>query len=190
MATLNADSLVVAGGMTIYTAPSGTAIPTDIDATLNAAFKPVGYTTEDGVTFTRTPSVNPINAHQSFEPIRYTMASVETTLSFAMMQWDADTVPFAFGGGDWHSTANGWEFRPADPGVLDERVLIAEAVDGLDKWRYIIPRGMNQGATTATLSKATSADLAVTFGALAAGVGVKSWYIQTDSEDVTPTTSA
>jgi hypothetical protein len=190
MGTLNAESLLVAGGMTIYTAPLGTTRPADIDAALNAAFVQVGYTTEAGVVFTRTPTVNPINAHQSLEPIRYTMQSIETTLSFSMMQWDADTVPFAFGGGDWASTANGWEFQPAEPGVLDERILVAEAVDGDDKWRYIIPRGMNQGATTSTLSKATTADLAVTFGAMAAGAGVKSWYLQTNSEDVNPTVSA
>lgn len=190
MATLNPDALVVAAGFTVYTAPTNTAYPTDIDSPPSGSFTQLGYITEEGATFTRTPSVTPINAHQSNEPIRYVQESVETTMAFTLMQWDADTIPFAFGGGTWHSTANGWEFRPADPGVIDERVLIAEGVDGTTKVRYIIPRGMQQGATTVSLVKSDAAGLSVTFGAMAAGAGVKSWYLQTDSEEVDPVSSS
>ena len=81
MAVETPEAILIAAGFEIYTAPVGTPIPTDVDSALNAAFTRVGYTTEDGAVFTRTPSVTPINMHQSFEPVRYVLAGIETTVS-------------------------------------------------------------------------------------------------------------
>ena len=108
------EAILIAAGFHIYTAPVGTPIPVDIDAALDGDFTDVGYTTDDGAVFTHTPTVNPITMHQSFQPVRYVVASVEDTLSFVLGQWDEDTIPLAFGGGEWTATANGWMFEPVD----------------------------------------------------------------------------
>lgn len=190
MAVETPEAILIAAGFEIYTAPVGTPIPTDVDSALNAAFKRVGYTTEDGAVFTRTPSVTPINMHQSFEPVRYVLAGIETTLAFTLGQWDADTIPLAFGGGTWSTTPSGWRFDPAEPGVIDERVVVADAVDGETKWRIVMRRVMQQGASSSTLTKSGAAGLAVTLGSMAAGSGTKPWSMFTDSEYVNPVTSA
>lgn len=190
MAVETPEAILIAAGFTINTAPVGTAIPADIDAALDPAFTEVGYTTDDGAVFTRTPSVNPITMHQSFEPVRYVVASIESTLAFTLGQWDADTLPLAFGGGEWTSTANGWQFDPAEPGTIDERVVVADAVDGDTKWRIILRRVMQTGASSSTLTKSGAAGLAVTLGSMAAPSGQKPWSMQTDSEFVNPVTSA
>lgn len=189
MAVETPEAILIAAGFEISTAPVGTPIPTDIDGALDPAFTTVGYTTEDGAVFTRTPSVTPINMHQSFEPVRYVLAGIETTLAFTLGQWDADTIPLAFGGGSWSSTTNGWRFDPAEPGVIDERVVVADAVDGETKWRIVMRRVMQQGASSSTLTKSGVAGLAVTLGSMAAGSGTKPWSMFTDSEYVNPTSS-
>lgn len=175
------EAILIAAGFHIHTAPVGTPIPTDIDAALDGDFTDVGYTTDDGAVFTHTPTVNPITMHQSFQPVRYVVASVEDTLSFVLGQWDEDTIPLAFGGGEWTATANGWMFEPVDPGTIDERCVVADAVDGDVHWRICMPRVMQQGASSSTLTKSGAAGLACTLGAMAVGSGEKPWSLLTDS---------
>ena len=189
MAQNTPEAILIAAGFQIHTAPVGTPIPTDIDAALHADFTDVGYTTDDGAVFTHTPTVNPITMHQSFQPVRYVVASVEDTLAFVLGQWDADTIPLAFGGGAWSSTTNGWKFEPVDPGTIDERCVVADAVDGETHWRICMPRVMQQGASSSTLTKSGAAGLACSLGAMAVGSGEKPWSLLTDSEFVNPTSS-
>lgn len=182
MAIETPEAILIAAGFTISTAPVDTPLPADIDDVLDPAFTTVGYTTDDGAVFTRTPTVNPITMHQSFEPVRYVVASIESTLSFTLGQWDRDSIPLAFGGGEWTETANGWEFEPAEPGVIDERAVVADAVDGDIKWRIVMRRVMQTGASSSTLTKSGAAGLAATLGSMAAGQGNKPWKMQTNSE--------
>ena len=76
-----------------------------------------------------------------------------------------------------------------EPGVIDERVVVADAVDGETKWRIVMRRVMQQGASSSTLTKSGAAGLAVTLGSMAAGSGTKPWSMFTDSEYVNPTSS-
>ena len=69
MSDVDADAIVIAGTATINVAPAGTTMPTSLSDPLDAAFVPAGYSTDDGVKFTDSKTVQGVRPHQSFGTI-------------------------------------------------------------------------------------------------------------------------
>jgi hypothetical protein len=168
MAWNNANEIVVASNGQVYVAPIGTPLPTDSVAALNAAFIGLGYATEDGATLTVTPEVSDYMAWQSRSPVRREKVSQEVQVAIALMQWNEQTVPFAFGGGTVSGSAGNYRYDlPKDDAALDERALVLEANDGATKMRWVFPRGNVTDAVEAQFQRGNPASLPVTFKALA-----------------------
>ena len=79
--SLNAADVVVAGTGTVWVAPEGTALPTDLDP-LASPWTDVGYVSEDGVTFTIGRETEDILAWQAAEAIRVLTTSEPKTVAF------------------------------------------------------------------------------------------------------------
>ena len=182
MAWNNADELVVAGSGQMYVAPVGTPLPADAVVALNVAFIGLGFITEDGAALTVTPEVTDFMAWQSRSPVRREKTSQEIQIAAALMQWNEQTVPFAFGGGVVSGSAGAYRYNlPSDEAALDERALILDAVDGVKHMRWVFPRGNVTEAVEAAFSRANPAALPVTFKALAPSAGASPGYFLTDS---------
>lgn len=74
----------VTGGL--WVAPIGTALPTTEIVALNAAFKAVGYITEDGVTRSESRSSDPIKAWGG-DTMVVTQTGVEATLTTTLAEY-------------------------------------------------------------------------------------------------------
>lgn len=177
MAWNEASELVVAGNGQIYVAPVGTALPAGPSTALNAAFIGLGYTTEDGASFSVSPNIEEFRAWQSRQPVRREMTEQDMQVSFALEQWNEETVPLAFGGGEITSVSGGYKYTPpAATDALDERAMVIDADDGDRRVRIVIPRGNVTDAVETTFQRSELAVLPITFQALAPDDESASWY--------------
>ena len=184
MAWNDADELIVAGDGQVYVAAVGTALPTTGPTqALNAAFKGLGYHTEDGASISVDPDLFEVPAWQSRRAIRRDFQGQELTVSFTLLQWDEDTLPFAFGGGSIVDLGSGnyrYDF-PEDSASLDERSLILDVVDGSKRFRFVFPRGNVTEGVESQFQRGAAAGLPISWKALAPTEGGSAGYVLMNS---------
>jgi hypothetical protein len=182
MAWNNANEIVVASNGQVYVAPVATPLPATAVVALNAAFIGLGYATEDGVSIGVTPEVTDYMAWQSRSPVRREKVSQEIMITTALMQWNEQTVPAAFGGGTVSGSAGNYRYDlPADDAPLDERAMVVDAIDGAVHMRWVFPRGNVTEAVEAAFQRGTPASLPIGFKALAPASGGSPGYFLSDS---------
>jgi hypothetical protein len=166
MAGLNASEIRVAGTGTVYVAPAHTAAPADFTtASWGAPWVNLGYTTSDGVKFIKKDKLDPVDTWQSVAPVRYVFADRDFSVKFAMLQINADTLPFFFSSGP--ATAGATSFAIAAAPSVDERALGIEFSDGKEiKHRFYIPRGAVTETDETSITRSSAIKLGVTFTAL------------------------
>lgn len=163
----NVDEIVIGGNGSIYVAPLGSPIPSGIDQALSPAWRDAGYVTEDGVTFTDGKTLESVRAWQSLHDLRKFVASKETMAAFSLMQWSAENVVFAFGGGEVAETSSGnYRYTPPEASAITEGMLAIEWVDGTNDFRLILPRGMVTENVETNISRTAAGLLPITFGVL------------------------
>lgn len=186
---LDASELIVAGNGNVYIAPINTPLPdsiADVPGSLDAAFAQFGYTTEDGAKFTDSKDVNKVYPWQSFYPVRTHITQRSAMVEFTLMQWNTDTVDFAFGGGQMVVTdAGNFRYSPPSPETLDERTLVISALDGERAFAIVIPRGFVTSNTESTFAKTGPALLPISFEVLSADEE-DPWYLLSDDEAWVP----
>lgn len=102
MANDSGEILVGANG-TVWVAETTDAPPTNIGTAMtavDAGWTELGFLSEDGVTWTDGKTVEGIPVWQSFYDARRIVTARESMVAFVLRQWDAVTIPFAFGGGE------------------------------------------------------------------------------------------
>ena len=160
------DEIVVAGNGQIYVAPLGSTPPTNIATAWGGAWIDLGYASEDGVTINKARNMDEVRVWQSFFAARRYVTSEDFTVSFNLAQWNADTVSLAFGGGEVTPSGGIYTYTPPDPGVVDERMLGVEWVDGEKTYRLLVARVMVTDAVETQLSRTGMAELPITLGLL------------------------
>lgn len=136
---LDAANVVVALTGTVQYAVIATAIPDDAYEALNAAFKDVGYITEDGVTESHGTETNDIRAWQNGAVVRRVRTSHVVTYQFTMLETNDNALGLFY---DSYSTAGATKGRATITGVEhDEQRFVIDVVDGTDNIRIVIPNG-------------------------------------------------
>ncbi len=154
----------VAGAGSVYAAPEGSTLPTDVDTALDAAFVDLGYVTTDGVTFTHSRETEDLDAWQGSK-IRVLTTAEPASVSFALMETSGDTMKLAFGGGTITDSTTYFIYEPP-VGQNTVRALVIEFLDDPHKYRYVIPRAQIQGEVTYTLAGTAALTYPLEFGVL------------------------
>lgn len=142
MTTPVTDGVPIVGAYgDVYTAAAGTAPPTDLD-TPGVGWTKLGLISEDGASWTLpTEESTDIKAWQSPFPIRKVTTSMDTSVSFALMEWDRDTIPFALGGGSFTDGVNIVTYSPPKPGESESRAIFLYVKDGGISFGIYYPKG-------------------------------------------------
>jgi hypothetical protein len=168
----NSKEIRVAGSGRILTAPLATPVPTDISTPWAAAWRDLGYTTNDGVKIAKKDKLDPVDTWQTVSAARFVYSDRDLSFKFQLLQLNEDTLPFFFGGGAIQSASSGvYRYDLSGDPSFDERMLGIEFRDaGQDDvvYRLIVGRGQVTETDELALVRTAPIKLGVTFTALAA----------------------
>lgn len=182
---LDATKVRVALTGHIYFQPEGDAPledPTDLSAPAGAI--DLGYTTEDGVTFTFGRDVEEIMGWQSMDPLRKLVTSEPKTAAFTLRQLERDTWLSTMGGkitelsgaSDGQPTHR-WE--PVVGEIPTGRILID--MDDLDvRYRFGFRRAQNTAEIEFSLVRNDALNLPSEWSAVATKDGKPAFFMDTN----------
>lgn len=168
----------------IYAAPVGTTEPAEIDDPVDTGdWTELGHGSDTGPRFSFGKARTPVSSWQSFpNAVRNLKGAAATTVSYDLLQWNAETIAYALGdSGSWTDSGGGlYTYEPGDPGDVDERAIIVEATDGDCNYRFIFRRTENQANVDFAWTGSALAPLPVVATVLTPDGEDKPYIIQTD----------
>lgn len=138
--TVNDEAVRVGVTGSVYLAPVGTTLPTDITTPLEAAFVDVGHISEDALTEALEITTEKLRSWQRPVGIRTLTTEVNWSFQFQMLETSPLNLELYYGGAE--STVAGGVATTAIPawpkGV--EKACVIEIVDGDVITRFAIPK--------------------------------------------------
>lgn len=172
------DATQVRMGLTghLYAAPVGTAMPADVTTALAAAWKELGYATEDAIAVGASDNVSKIMAWQTQYEVRRTVVSRDQTFKFKLMQRNTENLKLAFGGGTVALVSGTSTYTPPNGGTSYERAFVFEVDDGAVIDRWLCYRGVATLSGDVAFKKDEAAVFDVEVGVLADATG-NTWQL-------------
>lgn len=178
-ATYVAKPISVTGGIKV--APIGTVTPTDPTSVLNAAFKELGYVTEDGLKLSHDASDDKIKVWGGVT-IRTIRSDYSATVTGTIVSTlDVDVLKNVFGD-SLVTQKSGFIAIKHAANIAPEKVYIIETKDASNdgRKRYVIPKGQITVSGDVNLSHKEITGFEVTIEALADKDGVCYYeYVET-----------
>lgn len=134
------DATEVRVGITgeLFSAPLGTTLPTDSTTALAAAYKGLGYVSDDGVTEAWDDSVDQITAWQNATVVRSATTQSIGTLALTLIQTRGNVLEAFHRGSQITQPTTGKFQLDVKPIVADPRVWVLEVVDGTVHMRIVL----------------------------------------------------
>ena len=185
----DAGRIVVGANGTVYVSDTSATAPTDATTSLSAVaphdagagdWVELGFVSENGVQVIPSQVVQPIMAWQSAYPVRKIITSRGLELDFILREFNAESIPFAFGGGTIvEAVGEKFTYTPPAPQDTDPRSLVVDWADGTRDYRLYIPNGQVTDLAQFTLSRVAPAELPIKFDLNHFGSGAP-WTLFTD----------
>lgn len=162
----------------LYAGAEGSTEPTDLTTALNAAWVRVGYT-DNGSTFTSTPSFEGVQVAESLLDIAKVQTGLDEQVEFALAEFHAANLQRVYNGGTITASGTGAtaidKFEPPAFGATLTRIaLLWEADDASERW--VFRRGLQTGAIAVNRQRgAQKATLPATFSLEPPAAGGKPW---------------
>ena len=138
---VNAENVRVAVTGAIYKAPLGTAAPTDSGTALDAAFKDLGYVSEDGITESWDDSVDDIVAWQNAVTVRSSTTESTGSLEFTLIETTAATLEAYYRGSTVVDNGGGEYQMDVKPLESQRGAWVLDVIDGTKVTRNYIGNG-------------------------------------------------
>lgn len=167
MAGQDVTKVRVALAGNIWVADTGATVPTDITVTPNASWTDLGYTDEDGITFSMEQETEDIMGWQALEPLRTVVTTEPKQFSFVLRQLERSTWLTAFGGSVTGSSAN-WKWVPPTAGAQAYKMFLLEFLDGSLKYRLCYRNCVQQGEREINFVRENAVNLPLEYKVLAA----------------------
>lgn len=185
----DASKVRVALTGSVYVGDETSTLPASISDPVDATFDDLGYTTEDGVTFTFGKEVENIMGWQSSDPLRILVTEEPKNVAFTLRQIDKATFLQTFGGTitepDVTTKPGEFEWHPPAPGSAPVKTIIVEFDDDGIQYRWIFRRGQDQAEKEVTLMRTDAVNLPAEYAVLAAN---PDWgFVQTNDPALSPT---
>lgn len=160
--------VTLASNGTVSVAPYGTALPTTTTGNLNAAFKALGYTTEDGVSITPSVDTTGIKAWQSAVDVLTVLTGVGLQAKFTAIQLDSPTTAAYFFGGAWvnDGLGNSTMTFSSNPSLVVNSVVVDWVDQNAFAYRLVLARGQFTDRDALQLQRTTNMAFGLTFECL------------------------
>jgi hypothetical protein len=168
--TLSSSEVRVAGTGELWLAPVATAMPDDTATPMPAAWHGFGYTTEDGVTLSKSVEREGIPAWQSVTPVRYITTGVEFTVGATLLQSNKESIKLWLGSEDFTGTAPEWRADVKVDPPTQQFAMVLEWKDGLIVSRLCVLKAELTETGDMPIARAAQS-IPITFGAIAPDSG-------------------
>lgn len=123
----------------VFVAPVGTALPTDTTTALNAAFKSVGFISEDALVESLSITKELLRAWQRPIGIRTLTTEVAWTFQFGMLETSPLVLDLYYGGAETTVAGGVAETAILAWPTSSRYAMVIEIVDGDITTRYVLP---------------------------------------------------
>jgi hypothetical protein len=186
------NNITIAGRAHIYIAILGTAAPTDSSITMPDGWVDVGLTTDDSLQFIENPTFGTVTSHQSDFPTRTYQQADAASVEVDLQEFSAVNLLNVFGGGEIttvtppaEGVAGEYRFAPPSVGGRSNVACVAEVIDGVKNYRYVIPNCFQNAGVTMKLQKRNEVTLPLRLNVMGTD-GVDPWYVLSNDPAMAP----